>query len=175
MLERLASTNEELCEAIARCLKPKHRGDFGPAILSEVKSRIERLRDVTSDLFSREAIRRTRDDAKHLRADIIGLERRIAKASPEMRLRLKLFQPASDVVCHIHPLLRELAIARKECEAAIKAAPSTDPVKEWCARIAWDLMFRFSEEKRTSSIKSPFRLIASYLSTRQSRVRARRI
>jgi hypothetical protein len=109
--------------------------------------------------FSREAIIKTREDARAIKADIERLERKLRFASPEMQLRLKLdptpgWQP---------PLLIELAKARAECDRADAAAPQTDKTKEWCARTAFRIINKFSEKGPTGTDEGPYRLIAMYL------------
>ena len=134
-------------------------------ILKGVQLHIDLLSDVAPDHLTRKAIRRTREDAKRLRADIIRIERRIVNMSPEMRMRLKLVPP-SDVVCHIHPLLQHLAIARKECDAAIKAATGASRINKRCAQHSWSLVRKFSEAKPTVSELSAFRQITQLLHQR---------
>jgi hypothetical protein len=155
----------ELVRKITGHLKPRRQQYSLPEILNAVSEQVRFLQDVFPSFYSREAIKKTRADAKLLCADIKRIEGRIARASPELRMRLKLVMPPhqSETVSHIHPLLRELAIARQECSAAIEHATAKDRYKEWCARIAWHLVRRFSEREPGSSDNSPFRKITGLL------------
>jgi hypothetical protein len=129
---------------------------------------VRALRQASPDYFDREAIRRTRDDAR----TIIDLIDRLEQAlqpntlAPEIRLRLAL---ETDVEAYAENapagrLLIALSEVRALCRAGDENQPSADQVRIWCARVAFSLMHRFSEEAPTSgSPRSPYRVIAALL------------
>lgn len=136
---------------IDKHLKPHRNGYSKNERLGHIHEMIKLLNEVVPQFYAREAVRRTRNDAKAIRAAVVQLERQIKNASPEMRLRLK------------PPLLASLQPLRTECDAAIKAAPPTDKVKEWCARTALHLIVKFSDRAPASSEISPYRKITGLL------------
>jgi hypothetical protein len=147
----------ELIDTIVDELRPWTEANSAETVRDAVTERLDVLGDVVPNHFSREAIRRTRQGARALRDAIRQLEESLARAPPELRMRLKL-EPAPGWQ---HPLLQELHRARNGCESAVDAAPSTDKVKEWCARVAFQLILKFSETKPTGTDESPFRVIAA--------------
>jgi hypothetical protein len=122
----------ELVQTIVDELKPWKESYSQEQIECAVAQDIDLLRDVSQGHFSRSAIRKTRDDARTLKEEIKRIERLLRDASPEMKLRLKL-----NPVGWQNPLLVELAAARKECDRAVVAAPATNEIKKWCARVAF--------------------------------------
>jgi hypothetical protein len=129
---------------------------------------VRALRQASPDYFDREAIRKTRDDARK----IIGLIDRLDEAlrsrglAPELRMRLAL-EVDSDAHAANAPagrLLVALGEVRELCQAGDDNQPSADQVRIWCARVAFTLMHQFSEEKPTSgSPDSTYRAIAGLL------------
>lgn len=128
---------------------------------------IRSLRRASPEYFDREAIRRTRDAAR----TIVGLidrveeELRSESLAPELRLRLALDAEAESAANSPgRRLLIALNEVRELCQAGDENQPSTDQVRIWCARIAYSLMFRFSDEDITSgSPDSTYRAIAGFL------------
>ena len=126
-------------------------------VLSAIGERIRLLKSTVPEFFDRQAIRKTRDSARALKGAITKVQVALAKASPEMRLRLKLDVPQRTA------LLEDL---KRECDAAIKStltAGRANEVKQWCARSSIGLILKFSKRQPTSTERSAYRNIASLL------------
>jgi hypothetical protein len=135
-------------------------------ILREIRSHLTRngmcaivrlLRRTTPEFLERNAIQKVRDDADSISKLATKLSELLERSTlaPEMRLRL---EPEKDA------LLRGLRAVREICEQADQNQPRTDQVLAWCARIAFTLLFRFSDQTPTSgSVQSPYRVVASLL------------
>jgi hypothetical protein len=130
---------------------------------------IRTLRRAAPDYLDRSSIRKTRDDARTILQSIAELKRHVQRStlSPELKLRLGLDATGSSSEIANMPvprLLETLQIISEICEAADQGQPSEDPVKVWCAKVAHTLMFRFSDERRSSgSPRSSYRIIAGLL------------
>jgi hypothetical protein len=148
----------ELVQTIVDELKPWKESYSQEQIECAVAQDIDLLRDVSQGHFSRSAIRKTRDDARTLKEEIKRIERLLRDASPEMKLRLKL-----NPVGWQNPLLVELAAARKECDRAVVAAPATNEIKKWCARVAFRVVRKFSQHEPTGTDQGPFRCVTRCL------------
>jgi hypothetical protein len=125
---------------------------------------IRALRRATPEHFEREAIRKTREDAQAIIREIGRIDGllRSATLAPELRLRLSLDAAVADAP--VARLLSALNEVRELCQAGDDNQPSTDQVRTWCARIAYTLMHRYSDERPTSgSPRSTYRVIASLL------------
>ncbi|WP_334406618.1 hypothetical protein [Bradyrhizobium sp. AZCC 2289] len=129
---------------------------------------IRALRRAGPEYFDREAIRKTRDDARTIIDLIDRLDEtlRSEALAPEIRLRLAL-EKAPDANTAKAPadrLLIALSDVRELCRAGEENQPSADQVRIWCARIAYSLLDRFSEETPASgSPRSPYRVLAALL------------
>jgi hypothetical protein len=135
-------------------------------ILREIRSHLTRngmcgvvrlLRRTTPEYLERSAIQKTRDDADAIAKSAAKLCEQLERATlaPEMQLRL---EPEKDA------LLRGLRAVQEICEQADQNQPRTDQVLTWSARIAFTLLFRFSDKMPTSgSAQSPYRVVASLL------------
>jgi hypothetical protein len=134
-------------------------------ISNAVRAGITLLRDTVRDFFDREAIRKTRDDARGIVATIARLEEQLQKASPGLRLRLRLDAALDDKAgLPVARLLHALRDVCAECQATDNALPNVDQVKLWCVRVAMNLMLRFSAKKPTvGSDASRFCTIAGLL------------
>jgi hypothetical protein len=181
------ATRDELVGAVALALKPyaprlrqietgeivqKSEADVHAEALEAVRSDIEQFRTVSvPDFFGREAIRKTRDDARAIIKAVNHLTGLMeAKTlAPALRLRLgdhdKLRGTPADIANMPVPrLLDALQEVRDVCQAADENQPQADQVKHWCARIALRLMLRFSEDDPTAgSARSPYCMISSVL------------
>jgi hypothetical protein len=118
-------------------------------IAAAVREAIDLLRDVIPDFFSRTAIRKTRAAARAVVKTIDKLET-LVEASPELRLRIPI--KVKDLHPDSHParLIAELKWLGETCKDADNATLTTgrkDQVKEWCLRVAWSLIQRFSAQK----------------------------
>jgi hypothetical protein len=118
-------------------------------VIAGINEQIAVLKAAFPEL-SREGVRATRESARRILDKITGLQHELDR-SPEMRMRLS--QPLDNI--------------KRECVAAIEgtlAEGRRNLVKEWCARLAWALVSRFSESPPTSgSENSPYRHIAGLL------------
>jgi hypothetical protein len=135
-------------------------------ILREIRSHLTRnglcgvvrlLRRTTPEFLERNAIQKVRDDADAIAKLATKLSELLERATlaPEMQLRLA---PEKDA------LLRGLRAVQGICEQADQNQPRTDQVLIWCAKIAFTLLFRFSDKMPTSgSAQSPYRVVASLL------------
>lgn len=128
---------------------------------------IRALRRASPEHFNREAIRKTRDDARSIAGLIDRIEDALTSESlaPELRLRLSLNAEADRATNSPgRRLLMVLNEVRALCQAGEENQPSADQVRIWCARTAYSLMFKFSEEHITSgSPDSAYRAIAGFL------------
>ncbi|MGJ5120954.1 hypothetical protein [Bradyrhizobium oligotrophicum] len=134
-------------------------------ILIEIRSHLNRagayrvirlLRRTAPEFFTRDAIVKTRDDARLIKKAAVRLTDLAAQAtlSPELRLRLA---PEEE---RLRTVIRAVC---KICDEADRDQRD-DQVKIWCAEIAFTLLVRFSDKPPTSgSARSPFRVIASLL------------
>jgi hypothetical protein len=152
------ATRAELVQMIVDELNPWKEDYPAEHIRDAVAQDINLLREVSEDHFSREAIRKTRDDARALKDEIERLEQMLRCASPELQLRLKL----NPVPGWQNPLFAELAAARQECDRAVAGAPQTDEVKKWCARTAFRTIRKFSLHEPTGTNEGPFRVITGH-------------
>jgi hypothetical protein len=123
----------------------------GAVISDAIRVEIVRFRTVVQEFFHREAIRKTRDDARAIIKLISKLEKLVSEKtlSPELRLRLgdhgRLIGSATDIANMPVPrLLDALKEVRGICQAADDNQPQTDEVKRWCALIAFRLIRAFS-------------------------------
>lgn len=151
-----ATTEDQIVEAVVDALrpwKPQHRqietgrrageivakadAEVLAHISDAVRSEIVRFRTLVPDFFDRDAIRKTRDDARDIIKSVDRLkEHLLAKTfSPELRMRLDVRRSR---------LLDALNEARDICQAADENQPQADQVKLWCAQIAIRLMLDFS-------------------------------
>jgi hypothetical protein len=135
-------------------------------ILREIRTHLTRngmcsivraLRRATPEYLERGAIDKTRDEAR----EIAGLAKKMgalltrSTIAPELRLRMQL---------EMESLLASLEAVRHQCLEAEKNQPGSDQILLWCARIAFTLVFRFSDKMPTSgSARSPYRVVASLL------------
>jgi hypothetical protein len=88
MKEATHTALDKIVSAIVDELKPSR--NERDAVHAAVSDAVILLRGVSQSFFDREAIRRTRDDARKIIDAITILESRIDRASPELRTRLKL-------------------------------------------------------------------------------------
>jgi hypothetical protein len=160
------TTDDELVDAITRALKPwapqMTQAESGEievdpqpekAISAAVRAEIVRFRSTVPGFLHRDAIRKTREDARSIIKLASTLEDRISEKtlSPELRLRLgqhdRLIGSAADIANMPVPrLLRTLKEIRNLCQAADDNQPGTDEVKRWCALIAFRLIRTFSTD-----------------------------
>jgi hypothetical protein len=135
-------------------------------ILREIRSHLTRngmytvvrtLRRAAPGYLERDAIRKTREDARAIAKSAGKLAALLDRAtlSPEMQLRL---EPEKE------RLFEGLHRLQNLCVLADQNQPDGDLLLEWCARIAFTLLFRFSDKTPTSgSAQSPYRVVASLL------------
>ncbi len=118
---------------------------------------VRTLRKATPEFLDREAIRKTRDDARAIAKAASLLEEQIeyARLSPEMVLRLEPERQR---------LMDCLRAVKHICEDAERNQARDDQIKSWCAKIAFTLLIRFSSEIPTSgSPDSTYRIVTSLL------------
>lgn len=140
-------------------------------IINSARKEIDRLRIVVPDFFHRNAIRKTRSDARDIIKSIDNLAGQLSAKtlSPELRLRLgdhsRVIGSPTDIVNMPLPLLlNALQQVRDLCHAADVNQPDKDQVKHWCARIALRLVLDFSKDDPTAgSAKTSYCTIASLL------------
>lgn len=172
MMKAMEATDDEIVEAVILALKPwapqmrqietgqrageieaKSDAEVRAAIFETVRAEILRFRTTVRDFFSRDAIVKTRYDARDLMKSIAGLTEQLSAAtlSPELRLRLghhdRLIGSAADVANSPVPrLLAALQEVHDICALADRNQPKSDQVKRWCALIAFRLIRTFSAE-----------------------------
>jgi len=134
---------------IADNLRPWKKGRDRAEISDLVVLQIESFKNASDHHLNRDAVRRTRDNARDILKTIDRLDRQIKDSSPEMKLRLG----ARTAV---------LVPLRRECEAAIRSSLADgrkDQVKEWAVKLAGILTLKFSAKMSGSR----FRYIAGRL------------
>lgn len=180
------ATDDDLVEAITKALKPwaPQRRQLASGFMEEksevevtaelstvVRECIGRLRQTVPDYFSRDAIRKTRDEARDIDAAIDRVTELLSAKtiSPELRLRLgmdtpRTGDPAEITNMPVPRLLDALHTVRVRCQAGADNQPNADQVKLWCVRSALNLVLRFSECRPSAgSAKSSYCVIASVL------------
>ena len=178
--------DDDLVEAITNALKPwapqlrqlpsgfmeeKSEAEVAAELSTIVRGCIDRLRQTVPDYFSRDAIRKTRDEARDIAAAIDRVTELLSAKtiSPELRLRLGMDTPLtgdpSEIInLPVPRLLDALHTVRVRCQAGADNQPNGDQVKLWCVRSALNLMLRFSKNNPSAgSAKSPYCIIASGL------------
>jgi hypothetical protein len=200
-----AVTDDEIVEAITTALKPwkpqyrqvetgKRAGQMEAKSSRDVQRdivkavRFEMLRFRTSSVphfFSREAIRKTRHDARDIIKTIDQLIRLVAAKtlSPELQLRLGqhtnvIGSQVDRAKMPIPRLLDGLYEIRAVCDQADKKQPGADQIKLWCARTAIRLINSFSETRPSAgSANTPYCRIAGlfYQGTTKKPATLRRI
>jgi hypothetical protein len=186
-----AATDIEIVRAIADALKPwrpqyrqietgkragwliaKSSVQMRADISKTVREEISRFRvEAVPHFFSRDAIRKTRGDARDLIKLIDRLTKQLSAAtlSPELRLRLGehdrvIGSPADIGNMPVPRLLHALKEIRDICQAADDNQPQTDEVKRWCALIAFRLVRTFSsDDPSAGSDKTAYCIIAGLL------------
>jgi hypothetical protein len=184
-------TDNQTCEAIADALKewaPQQRqievgkcaGEMKPLTKAELRAQILRAvqKEISSlrttavpDFFGREAIRKTRADAREIITSIDRLKTKLSgkTLSPELRLRLGLHtsligSPSDIANMPVHRILGGMEEVRAICQAADDNQPAADQVKLWCVRIALRLVLRHSIERPSAgSSNSAFCTVAGLL------------
>jgi hypothetical protein len=153
-------------------MKPLTSAELRTQILRTVHNEISRLRTAAvPDFFGREAIRKTRADAREIIKSIDHLKSKLSAKtlSPELRLRLGLHTSLIGSPCDIanmpvQRLLGGIEEVRAICQAANDNQPGADQVKLWCVRIALRLVLRHSIERPSAgSSNSAFCMIAGLL------------
>jgi hypothetical protein len=150
------------------CLVEKSEAELRTEISNAIRSEIERLRELVPNYFAREAIQKTREDARNILQSIDQLEKQLASKtlSPELQLRLHLDAKGDQAVANAPgPRLRDaLKTVRELCQAADDRQPQADQEKFWCATIALSLINDFSKKRPTAgSVKTPYCAIAGLL------------
>jgi hypothetical protein len=150
---------DELIQSIIDALQPRRKREEAPKteytedeVGKAIGNLIELASSVTPEFLSRTAIRRTRADADKIYTTIGKLRKQIKAASPELRLRIG----ASD-------RLRDLAYMKEVCANAVKNQPTADPRRELCARLAVQLILKYSTRIPTAGKKGAVRDIAGWL------------
>jgi hypothetical protein len=148
----------ELVQQIEGELRPL-KADVALATPAAIIESLNRLRSVSPQFFSRQAVKDTRKDARQITGTTQKLNRLLDQASPELRLRLKL----EPIPGYVPPLTAALDAALDECAAAVASKASHEnEVMKWCALEAWRLIVTFSDRRPSSgSATSPLRVIAS--------------
>ncbi len=150
----------EAIDAIVTDLKPWQQQWCEADIRKDVAKTLESLRFDTEHFLRRDAKAKTRSDARAINKTIIKLKRQLWQASPELQARLALpLRPK---------LFGELFEVEAECGRAVEASKNEtgrrDTAKEFCARIAYVLIAKYSKNDPTSGSKnSPFRGVAGSL------------
>ena len=182
----VTATDDGLVEAITNELKPwspqrrqlktgfleeKSKAEVMTEISNAVRGEIDRLRQIVPDYFSRDAIKKTRDEARNIAASIDRVAEQLSAKtlSPELRLRLGLDipltgDPSEITNMPVPRLLDALRAVCDLCQAAADNQPGADQIKLWCVRVALNLVLRFS--KNRPSAGSPltcYCIIASLL------------
>jgi hypothetical protein len=181
------TTDDEIVQAIANSLKPwksrlrqldtgylveKSDEELLAEISTSVRAEIDRLRNNTvPNFFGRDAIRKTRDDARDILKSIDQLKEQLSAKtlSPELRLRLGLDipltgDPSEITNMPVPRLLEALRIMRDLCQAAADNQPDADQVKLWCVRTALRLVLRFAKNRPSAgSDQTAYCIIAGLL------------
>jgi len=136
----LAPNGDCFAIAITAALKPLRCTEA--AALAAVREQVTLLGNVVPEHFTREAIIRTRQDARDLRKVVGKLKKqldRIQQHSPELRIRLALTPD----------FLGELDQIRRTCKQAELAASKEDRRKRICVETAIFLIEAYSKNDPT--------------------------
>jgi hypothetical protein len=174
-------STDDLVDSIVKELRPfrPQWTDDDVPTMDEVRSAVHRqinfLLGVIPHFYDRDAIIKTRENARDLIGAIDELERKLLDASLELRMRLKLDLP-SDIATDIFgefqfrycrpALFDELNSVRRECDIAIEQSLKSgrkDQVKRWCVKSGGLLILRYSKSKPTYSDDSKFPRITGYI------------
>jgi hypothetical protein len=142
----------ELIDQIVEAIKPWKECYRRKEIRDEVAKVVEVLCRELPRNFSREAIRKNRDSARNIRVAANRLERTLGKATPEIKLWLKLDVPAG----WRHPLLIELSTVKEQCNRAEAAQPTSNEIAKWCARRAFHIVYKFSKNEPSGTAEGPY-------------------
>jgi hypothetical protein len=182
----VTATDDDLVEAITSALRPwapqrkqlasgfiaeKSEAEVTEELSAVVRGCIDLLRQTVPDYFSRDAIRKTRDEARDIATAIDRVTELLSAKtiSPELRLRLGMDTPMTGDPAEItnRPiprLLDALHTVRVHCQAGADNQPNADQVKLWCVRSALNLVLGFSECRPSAgSAKTSYCVIASLL------------
>ena len=138
------ATIDELISLIVDSLKPWRTAER-EQVLAAIRKQTNLLRTVVQEHFTREAIRKTRADARDLSTTITQLEgqlTRIKASSPELRIRLGLSES-------LPSYLPDLRRQREICKEAEKAAGKEDRCKRICVDFAKTWIAVYSKDKAT--------------------------
>jgi hypothetical protein len=154
---------EETVAAIADELRPPAMER--KVVEAAVREQIALLQALVPQFFSRNAIRRNKDDARGIIKATAKLEKLITMASPELKMRLKLdLAPEPPGPERRLPrrrgmaaLFLQLRSLRKICEAAVKNQPGTDEIKRLCVETASNLAWSSAMGAVNSGLVKSFR------------------
>jgi hypothetical protein len=167
-------------------LQPLTKAELRSQILQAVNTEISRMRTTAvPDFFGREAIRKTRADAREIMKAIDQLKSKLSAKtlSPELRIRLGLHtsligSPSDLANMPVPRLLGGMEEVRGICQTANNNQPAADQVKLWCVRIALRLVLDYSIKRPSvGSSNSAFCVVAGllYQSATGSKRQLRRI
>jgi hypothetical protein len=149
-----AARRAELLDQIVTELAGIHNGPVNTAALTAAVLRQVKLLDNACDsFFDRGSIRRTRAAARKLIQTIDSIGTQVRHAPAELRLRLgggkRDWRPTE---------LRAL------CQETIKHLDRADPIREWCAREAFQLVYWCTGALPLNGTpRAPYRVVAGAL------------
>jgi hypothetical protein len=147
------------------------KSELHARVLRAVHTEILLLRAIAPAFFNREAIKKTRADAREIKKSIDQVKRKLSAKmlSPELRLRLgldgSLIGSPSDIAnMPVHRLLNGIEEVRALCQAADDNQPSSDEVKRLCVMRGIKLILDHSLERPSAgSPNSAFCTISGLL------------
>jgi len=132
----LPATTTSFIDDVIDALKPWNGTYSRDDILKVVSQCLNLIRDCHNEHFAREVVKHTRDNAREIAKLTERMKRKLIRARPEITLRLNVDQSLSD--------LDRITQACQLAENEALAEGRKDQTKEWCAKIAWFLLARFS-------------------------------
>jgi hypothetical protein len=155
-----SATRAELIQLIVQAIKPWNEAYSEADVKKGVTDSLNLLCSTVPQNFSREAIKKTRQNARDVKAAAQQLERLLINATPEMKLWLKLDPvPAS----WRHPIFAELDSIKEQCSRAEAAQTRENNIHDWCARFGYRIVLKFSKDEPTGTDEGPYRKVTMYL------------
>jgi hypothetical protein len=140
--------------------KKKFKNVDKEEVFRGVTRQVHLFRTLANKLYSREAKRKTRSDAREIVKTISKLKQQLWRSSPELQTRMHL--------SHSAKLFHQLALVEAECKSVTEPErikrDGKDEIKKWAATHAYLLMQTYSlKDPQNGSTKAPFRIIAGQL------------
>jgi hypothetical protein len=128
-------------DSVIEALKPWDEVYSRAEVAADVTEKVELIRACHVEHFARDAVRHTRDNSRELIELTDLLKTKLARARPEIALRVNPDQLKSD--------LDKISQACQLAETESLTDGRKDQTKEWCVKIAGGLIIKFSAKLPT--------------------------